>query len=322
MATANNAGPTGMERAFDAQKATIEGRCKMVAKDSPNLALMQGMFTPVMFEYIADNAMPVVSDILRNSRSVLKQAMHDCCPPQAPLLLFLTGMLDTNAGVPRPTYTSFAVVFALRLERSLSCWVETATRTCTAAQALLGVEPHLALTRLFAIVLQAVQPTHLGSHETLLSFTDAEDVINDAIQRVVHCHIIRGHTQAERWQCVVDNIATSRVWMAAVTRHAKANTLAVINQAIKAVNPRPKGGKNDKGDKKPAPPSKKRPQAGADSSSDDTPVTMRCTSQDAPGGCTWGAKCKYEHDASNPKTDAGKKAPRDKKVQKTGGVDA
>jgi hypothetical protein len=138
---------------------------------------------------------------------------------------------------------------------------------------------------------------------------------------------------AERYNLVVDNIATGQVWHAATTRHALTNTRSVIQHEIQAAASKASrqpgltrkdkqgdaGGAKKDTKKRPLPPSTSTSSLASSGSSHslspEASNPPRCKMQDEPGGCSFGLTCKYEHDADKPKT-ASKKAGKAKKAKR------
>ena len=174
-------------------------------------------------------------------------------------------------------------------------------RDCAAA--VFGSVARLALDALFVTLSDAIYPT-IGDnpHSARISPNFAVDIVNDAMYQVGHNADLCTLTLAERWMPPMVNVMNTPVWQTAIQLQAVHMMEQIASEQMASikrkpgtaiVNPNPKklrGGKNNGA----------ALQGVATKSSPDPP---RCTQQDKPDGCSYGLRCRFTHDADNPKTD-------------------
>jgi hypothetical protein len=190
------------------------------------------------------------------------------------------------------------------------------TRFRDCAEAVFGPCARIALDVLFATLSVELYPV-IGDdlRTTTLAPAHAIDVTNHCLYQIGHNASLRQLSQLERWLPPMTNVTTTAVWKKSLHLQTIATIQAMAVTAAAATTTATKrktapAATDSSGRKNASKRTRGRSISSAPTSSAPTTVTTRCILQDKPGGCSFGLRCKFAHDADNPKTDAGRGASR------------
>ena len=301
------AGPSGYDAAADNIKTRRDARIKTSERDMWAMTAFRGMSD--IFKQFASHDLPVFSEMLHAVRITLAQLL-DCHLTDTELQRLVRAEMGSRGGVTKPNCTSVTVLEATKTN-NFATMVETCTRLAVYVKGVYGIGPYESFAELNLTLIRALQPTTPGYPETEIGVTGAIDILNEAFSRLAYDPLLQSSSPKERWASVVANIRHWKVWEAAVTAQARLNSQALIRATL------PKGNPNANANNPPGSGKNKRALAAiatADPATiaelptkDGIPnpnpprVPPRCRQQDNPDGCSFGAKCRFTHDAANKK---------------------
>jgi hypothetical protein len=307
----------GADPLADADRIAREAKIKQATKDYEDIARFRGMFESSSFTALfGDDAYPTLTGTKGTLSEMLRSTVPELTITDSQAEKFLKTKFGSTRGVTDPDRISVTLFAQKRTtpELNITDFIIMLNRFRDCAFAVFGTCARFALETLGTTVTNALYPvTGDNPHSAVLGLPAAIDIINDAMTRVGHSALLQPLTGLNRWLPPMTNVSFGSVWVTGLHLQSTAMMEAIAAAAVRAPSnkrpastapPNARNARAKKGRGTPAPPTP---------SSAPPPVNHageRCRQQDAPGGCSYGLRCRFRHDTEHPKKDAAGAAAR------------
>jgi hypothetical protein len=295
----------------DEARIAREAKIKQATRDHEAVARFRGLYEPPYFSALfGDDSYPTLTGAKEAVCEILSHTVSEFSITEAQADKFLCSKFGSCRGTTDLDRISVTLFAQKRTdpEKNIADFIIMYNRFRDCAAAIFGACARIALDVLFSAVSSAIYPvTGDNPHSAVLSLASAIDVVNDCLFQIGHSVNLRALEQLERWMPPMVNVRTTTLWqtglciqsvamMEAISVAASAATKRRATTSASQNPPPKKRSRRSPPRASTAPATSTRPSASA--------ATPRCGQQDRPGGCSFGLRCKFQHDADKPKTDA------------------
>jgi hypothetical protein len=297
----------------DEERIARDAKIKQATKDHEVITRFRGMFEPSSFTALfGDDVYPTLSGAKEAVCEIFSRTVPELAITDSQVEKFLKSKFGSARGTTDPDRIS-VTLFAQRQtssEHNITDFIIMLNRFRDCTFAVYGASAKLGLEILGATVTSALYPvTGNNPNSAILGLATAIDVVNDAMRQVGHSTNLRAFSGTERWLPPMVNAKFGPMWQTGLNLQSTAMMEAIATAAAAAATSAPankrQASTSSSGSRAPQAKKQRGSAKASSSASSSSTATPRCGQQDRPGGCSYGLRCKFRHDADKPKADTG-----------------